>query len=620
MDYFKFESQLLFDISNNNNTCLNQIEQNKDLIDSNLNENGNYIENFVNKLNDIIIKKTDYDFNLIDSILKHSYFIYVLKKFQESDIIVRAISLDKEQTVDWLLTYDINPCIQNELGMTALMYAVKNKKWLKLVRHYLETSPQCLNIADQNGETALFHSLQNEEALKLIVQNKDTNNNHINNNGDNVFLYCCKNNIMGPLKIISYTPIDYNVVDREGRTVAMYLADKGRFLEFQYLVGSNVDIDYKNKKEETVLSILIKRMNQIDYTSNPKLIIPFIRILMNLVQMECNFNVRIDEEGNTPLMFFIMIKDYCSINYIITYNRGLNVSLTNKKGVSAFVYALKDGNPSLIDRIMRHKTFNFEYYDKYHNNLLINYTCNSNMGMIKEIMKNRPHFINEVNYRQENALILAVKLNLYNIVQYLLTFKRININQQDIQGNTALHYAVHLSNEKMVCALAFAGADINICNEQGESPFTLAQNHKNKSILYLMQHPTRDIKPLIVDDQKDKKKSKLLFFKIRKNLKKDKIITRKNIELCIYSLGYSRNEDIVKFDTPDVDIKYMTFEPYETISEIIKNTYNRNNAKDYSNLTNGLKAAGAISLGDVLVEGVLEAADIVGDIIGNIAV
>jgi len=245
------------------------------------------------------------------------------------------------------------------------------------------------------------------------------------------------------------------------------------------------------------------------------------------------------------------------------------------------------------------------------------------MGMIKEIMKLRPHFINEVNYRQENALILAVKLKLYNVLQYLLTFKKVNINQQDIQGNTALHYAVQLSNEKMVNSLAFAGADINICNKDGESPFTLAQSHKNNSLLYLMQHPTRDVEPLIVDDQKSKKKKKkgkLLLFRTKKSVKKDKVITRKNIELCIYSLGYSRDENIIKFETPDVDIKYKPFEPYETISEIIKNTYNRNNAKDYSKLTNGLKAAGAISIGDVLVEGVLEVADIFGDVIGNIAV
>lgn len=55
---------------------------------------------------------------------------------------------------------------------------------------------------------------------------------------------------------------------------------------------------------------------------------------MILLQTECNFNTSIYEEGNIPQMFFIMIKDFCMVNYIMAFNCKLNISIPNKDGIT----------------------------------------------------------------------------------------------------------------------------------------------------------------------------------------------------------------------------------------------------------------------------------------------
>jgi len=39
--------------------------------------------------------------------------------------------------------------------------------------------------------------------------------------------------------------------------------------------------------------------------------------LIALNELGCDFNAPIDEEGNTPLMFFLKMGDNCSVYYIL---------------------------------------------------------------------------------------------------------------------------------------------------------------------------------------------------------------------------------------------------------------------------------------------------------------
>lgn len=69
-----------------------------------------------------------------------------------------------------------------------------------------------------------------------------------------------------------------------------------------------------------------------------------------------------------------------------------------------------------------------------------------------------------------------------------LILNNIGINNQDIYGNTALHYAARNKHEKAIEILLSAGADIQIKNNDGITPLhqTLLQKPFNLSATELL--------------------------------------------------------------------------------------------------------------------------------------
>lgn len=608
MDIKEFENYFLESIINNNNDCLNQIDNFKDLIVKCFGENENieYIKDFINKLNNIILQKQN-DFSIIETILNNNLFEKVLEELKKSDVLIKACINGNEEAAKWLLTMDINTCIRDINGMTALMHAVKKENLLSIVEILLNRDDESIDMEDNNGETALFHSINNMEALNKIINCYSNDINHLNKDKDNVLLYCCKHGIFEPIKILAYSQVDVNAINNEGKIAAMYLVENGRYNELELIADGKIDLDYRTEEGETVLSILIKKIYNLNGTNDPKSIIPFIKIFIILVKMDCNFNIPIDEEGNTPLMFFIMIKDLCSIGYLLTFNRRINVSINNKQGENAFSYSLRTNNKGLIERIMRHKSFNFEYYDKNHNNLLMNYITNNNYDMVRELLSCYPKFLNEVNNKQENSLIIATKLQNKTILKMLLTLNP-NIIQQDNIGNTALHYAVLKKNLSIINLLAFSGADINIKNNNGQSPLDLAVEMNNRNIITYLQHPIKDIE----DEGRNKKKKSLFIIKMKPKNKAH--IENKNIN--VDSLTYSERKNIIKFELSDNKPKYSPLEPYQELFEIIKSIYNYNSDRDYSIMSRSSKSSiGNYEVSEKVIDILLDVVDIVGDVI-----
>ena len=87
-----------------------------------------------------------------------------------------------------------------------------------------------------------------------------------------------------------------------------------------------------------------------------------------------------------------------------------------------------------------------------------------------------PDDINQANGDGETSLIIAAK-NDFSTVIILLQQNEINVNQQDKNGNTALHYAISAKGTKRTEALiAHGNIDINIKNNLGQTPLHLTSN------------------------------------------------------------------------------------------------------------------------------------------------
>jgi len=501
MEFKNFEKEFFKDLNILNHNCINIIENNKDLIQNNLGEQGNInnIESFINGINEcILLQASSNDFNLFEQILRHSFLATVFEAFKKSDILIRVCNNNNGKCKDlllWLLTLNIDYCVQDNNGMTALMYAVKNPNLLFIVKDIIKNGKECLKIVDNHGENAIFHALQNNEALEEIVKT-DIDINQKNHKGETVLIYCCQHDISSAMPYLMNRPdIDVNIVDNKNWTAAMYLAEKAKNTELRSLNLRCCNYDYVNEKNESVLSIIIQKLYEPNQsksydTTQTELISNYLKILMALVNFNCDFNIPVDEDGNTALMVFMIVNDFYSFYYVINNSENYDLSVRNKYGENASSLSVKIENYHHYYKYMiNHPTFDYKYIDPQTNNSMLMLCTLSQATFIKDILtKKNINSISSINNKKENALILATKVNNELAVKELLEHG-ININQQDDLGNTALHYAIETKNLNLTHALLSDCADVNIKNNEGKSSLDLANEINDESIKNLINHP-----------------------------------------------------------------------------------------------------------------------------------
>jgi len=336
-NFKKLEKELIIDLKiNNEKNIMDKINRNSEVIQTYLSINGDLkaIKNFVFSLNTIILDAKKNKYNLIKKILKHKAFTDVLKVFQNSDILVRACKEENKSAIKWLLTMKINSCVQDEYGKTALMYAAENSKLLFAVKK-LVLEKESLNILDFNNENALFHATSNKPAFKVILNSKMINLSQLNLKNESILVYCCKYKHFDLIKyLIRNERIDINTPDNKEKTAVMYLAENGRYSELQSIGTRNSCdiINYRNRFNETALSLLIKNLYQPEHVSQCS---DYYQTLIELVELGCDFNVPIDEDGNTAIMVFIMVQDFNTLNYVLKYGNDLDLSVQNYFGDDA---------------------------------------------------------------------------------------------------------------------------------------------------------------------------------------------------------------------------------------------------------------------------------------------
>lgn len=74
-----------------------------------------------------------------------------------------------------------------------------------------------------------------------------------------------------------------------------------------------------------------------------------------------------------------------------------------------------------------------------------------------------------------SLLAAAVKANNYEVVDYLLSISEVDVNQQSVTQDTALHHAA-AGSEELVLKLIAKGARLTITNNNGQTPLDLASS------------------------------------------------------------------------------------------------------------------------------------------------
>jgi len=393
--------------------------------------------------------------------------------------------------------------------MTYLMYAAKNN-YQSIIKKSLNDDFG-LNQVDKNGNNVLFHAVV---CPKFIASEDISNNtfpqqlinssvdiNHTNNNGETALIYCIKNNKFKPIRyLIGNHNIDVNITDNDGKTAAIYLTEKGNCKDLLSLHRKNCHYDYVNYiNNQSVLSIVLDKIYS---DRNPIALRSYYSILTILVTYQIDFNIPVDRDGNTTFMVMLGLKDFENVKFFITRLRKLDLGVKNKFGENATSLCYKLGYSKIIELLQGNPTFNYHYRDPTNQNTLLIYSVINSIDP-NILLENVPELINEVNCNDENALIIASKINNYKAVEELLK-KGININQQDILGNTALHYAVETERPYLTYLLMTKNPDINLKNKEGKTAKDLANEIGNKKILETLNNPS--YRPNLSDDNNNNTK------------------------------------------------------------------------------------------------------------------
>jgi len=530
-EFSDFKDQLIINISKENKNCLDLIDKNKKYVEEYFSDNYlNIVKGFVDDLYLLILNEKK--FKIIEKLLRHPLMKVVLREFEKSTVLIRVCEDgDNKKAIEWLLTMNIDINLQDDEGRTALMNAVQHWDLESIIDTFLRKKVQ--DLADKEGNTALFYACNNTPILKKLVKSNLFDCNHINNDHENALFYCVKRNKLNAISyLIEKTHIDCNLVNNNGKTVAMLLAENTRFNELKSMIESrdDIDINYKNKFDETIVSAFIKSYySHIEQLMSKDLNSEFNYLktknygntFKTLIELGCDFNCMVDGDGNTPALFYLMIKDYVSLYYLLENCKNLDLSIKNKYGINASYLSLfikendfdelcynrdEINQHSIKSKFINHQSFDYNYVDKNNNNILTYLLTDNNINTQEALNKMSPKILFSVNNKKENSIIIATKLGKSRVLKKLLEHPECTIedvNAQDELGNTALHYAVQLEDEYTIVLLKNHQADPSIKNNEGKEAMEASENIDDPSIMIVH---TNSIPTSVMEDISEKQK------------------------------------------------------------------------------------------------------------------
>jgi len=286
------------------------------------------------------------------------------------------------------------------------------------------------------------------------------------------------------------------LLNKPNNKAAFKAAETGDVNELERLLKSGIDVNYRNEKRETILSIIInklriqqlsKKSKSTSYESVSSMF-DCNRMFNALINHHCNFNVPVDKDENTGFMALMLLPD---MNTVVSkiFDR-IDLSKTNIYGENASSLCVKQNLTQLFNIIKNQPSFDVNYRDKETGNTLILLAAISQPTVLEQLIKMNKDGskLHDTNLRNENALILATKSGCIEAVKVLLKYK-IDVNHQDNLGNTALHYAVDLNDSYVTALLTSRKANASIKNNEGKSPLALAKKLGNSELLQAIENP-----------------------------------------------------------------------------------------------------------------------------------
>lgn len=469
----------------------NQIETVKILLDNGANPNINN----KNGQNCLYITNNEDIINLI---------IESDKSLNDKQIqFIKAMRFNNKEQVLNLIEDGVDINTQNSFGETVLMWAVTNHH-IDIIEILLKQENINLNLQNAVGNTALIIAsrLNNLDIVKLLLNAKADPNilsscnlyalsyaiGHGNNEIAELLLRANANPNLIALAIfynrldIIYKLIEYkanvnfdhplirailnsrseivdillnhgaliNCVGQNGNTPLILAVDTENIEIVKLLLRHEISINHKNNDGNTALHIAAFKGN-----------IDIIKILL-----EKNADYQIKNNNNqTPYLIAIQNNKINSMKFLYELNY-------DKKNLSYAIHLSIKYNCIDIFKILIESLKGHQNYTQIINMALNIAVKNLNETIVEYLIRCGANY----NIKYENnmtPLIIAAALGYKPLVELLLKFEDLDINAQDITGNTALIWAITHKHKEIAYILMDHQAAINLKNKLGKSALDL---------------------------------------------------------------------------------------------------------------------------------------------------
>ncbi|ADG70335.1 ankyrin repeat domain-containing protein [Brachyspira murdochii] len=477
---------------------------------------------------------------------------------------------------------DVN--IQDKAGATALMYTARNTNY-EMAEVLLENGAD-VNIRDTAGETALYYNIEHnsfgqenetENAIKILnllikygadVNTKNDKGTSLLDVSYRISESFDKNKEMFKILVENGFDLESRIkADRSDYdyTPLMIAVYKKDYDMVKYLLDKGANPNTSNNENKTALMIAIANDN--------------FDISKLLIQQGANINTK-DEYGYTALMRAAMIGSYEMVKFLL--ENGANINTKDNDGNTVLYYNIRYdhyGKEEMLENAKKIFNLLIKYgadvntKDNYGASLLnAAYSLEGltpNREMFKVLVENGFDLESRIKAGEDypagydyTPLMIAALRNDYDMVKFLVE-KGADVNAKTHSEYRSVVTPLLLSldyehiesrydeNSSVAEYLINNGADINVTNEDGETPLMYASKVHNIKVIELLIQKGADINAF------DNYGNTALIYGVN-NLETVKLLVENGADVNFYKGGstalisaceysHERNIDVIKY-------------------------------------------------------------------------
>ncbi|XP_067656472.1 ankyrin repeat domain-containing protein 50-like [Haliotis asinina] len=297
-------------------------------------------------------------------------------------------------------------------------------------------------------------------------------------NGDNILhIACCGGNIEMVKYVLSHTKLDISSRGRYGRTPLMTAAYSGHDRVFELLVERGGDVSVIDANGDNILHTAC-------YGGH----IEMVKYVLLHTKLDINSRGRY---RRTPLM----TAAYSGHDRVfeLLVERGGNVSVIDADGDNILHTACYGGHIEMVKYVLLHTKLDINSRGRYGRTPLM-LAADKGPERVFELLVERGGDVSLVDANGDNVLHIACSGGHIEMVKYVLSHTKLNINSRGRYGRTPLMKAAYFGHNRVFELLVLRGGNVSVIDADGDNILhTACYGGHIEMVKYVLLHTKLDI-------------------------------------------------------------------------------------------------------------------------------